>query len=116
MTTVERLNDWHRKIADGKIKSIEIDEINALGEAIKALEDQPKYEAALKLMAAENIPDNSYQFCFACINEDPTRSPYEGRVCQRHEGRKGVIYTNECGRAAIVYYKNKVGLDGGTNV
>jgi hypothetical protein len=88
-----------------------LDKAEAIEKAIKALEDQPKYEAALKIMANENIPDNSYQFCDACINEDTSRSPYASRVCQLYEGGKGVIYTNECGRAAIVYYKKKAGLE-----
>lgn len=85
--------------------------ILALQQAIKALEDQPKYEAALKMMANENIKDNSYEFCNACIDEDPSRSRYEGRVCQLFISNEGVRYTNECGRAAIVHYKNKVGLE-----
>jgi hypothetical protein len=63
------------------------------------------------MMADENIQDNSYAFCNACINEDPSRGQYESRVCQLYEGEKGVVYRNECGRAAIVYYKHKAGIE-----
>jgi len=115
MTTIEKLQYIHDVIIveTGLFDGHGFEE--AILAAIKAIEAQPKYEATLKMMANENIPDNSYQFCNACINEDTSRSRYAGRVCQRYEGEKGVIYTNECGRAAIVYYKNKVGLDGGKN-
>lgn len=116
MTTIEKLQYIHDVIIveTGLFYGHGFEE--AILTAIKSIEDQTKYEAALKMMANENIPDNSYQFCYACINEDTSRSPYAGRVCQRHEGGKGVIYTNECGRAAIVYYKNKTGLGGDVNV
>lgn len=114
MTTIEKLQYIHDVImVETGLFDKDHGFKEAALEAIKALENQTKYETALKMMANENIPDNSYTFCNACINEDPSRSRYESRTCQLYEDEKGVVYPNECGRAAIVYYKNKVGLEVG---
>lgn len=71
-----------------------LDKAEAIEKAIKALEDQPKYEAALKMMARDDMGHP----CRNCMYE------VKGETCWKD-------IPNDCIEGTILYYKNEAGLE-----
>jgi len=94
MTTIKGLKQLKRHLSSDGYN------VSMLDDAIKALEDQLKYEAALYEMS-KNV-----QTCYRCKHEEDSPN------CARNNGRDESI----CLNGHVDYYKNKFGLDGGTNV